>query len=155
MPSVERVLREEIARLSRREVRKLTEVTRRATAQHRHHIAMLNQRISQLERQLARVVKHGANRTPLLDDSGNSANDTKVRFVAKGLRSHRARLGLSATDFGKLVGVSANSVYSWEGGKTVPRREQLVRIAAVRGIGKREANRRLEELARPTPARRR
>jgi transcriptional regulator with XRE-family HTH domain len=54
------------------------------------------------------------------------------------------RLGLSAGDFGKLVGVSANSVYAWESGSTIPRREQLAKIAALRAVGKLEAAKRLE-----------
>ena len=51
---------------------------------------------------------------------------TKVRFVAKGLKSQRDRLGLSAAEFGKLIGVSAQSVYNWEGGQTRPRDEQMI-----------------------------
>jgi DNA-binding transcriptional regulator YiaG len=67
--------------------------------------------------------------------------------VAKGLKSHRARLGLSAADFGKLVGVSGKSVYAWESGSSAPRRAQLARIAAVRALGKREAARHLKARA--------
>jgi transcriptional regulator with XRE-family HTH domain len=42
------------------------------------------------------------------------------------------------------MGVSAQSIYNWETGKAVPRRQQLEAIAALRGIGKREALSRLE-----------
>jgi DNA-binding transcriptional regulator YiaG len=69
-----------------------------------------------------------------------------VRFVAKGLRSQRNRLGLSAGDFGKLVGVSAQSVYNWESESTYPRGEQLSKLAALRGIGKRDAEQRLKQV---------
>jgi hypothetical protein len=41
------------------------------------------------------------------------------------------------------MGVSALTVYNWEAGKSKPRRSQLPRIVAVRGIGKREAMQRL------------
>jgi len=75
-----------------------------------------------------------------------ASSGTKLRFVAKGLQSHRARLGLSAGDFGKLVGASANSVYAWETGRTAPRREQVAKIAAVRMMGKREAARKLKAI---------
>jgi transcriptional regulator with XRE-family HTH domain len=56
-------------------------------------------------------------------------------------------LGLSAKDFGKLIGVSSLTVYNWENGKSKPRRSQLPGIISVRGLGKREAIRRLEALA--------
>ncbi len=70
-----------------------------------------------------------------------------VRFVAKGLRSTRERLGLSQADFGKLVGVSAQSIYNWESEKARPRGAQIAKLAALRGIGKREAAERLNQLA--------
>ena len=59
----------------------------------------------------------------------------------------RARLGLSAADFGRLVSASGQSIYNWEAGKASPRATQQAAIAAVRGIGKREAAKRLEAMA--------
>jgi len=56
------------------------------------------------------------------------------------------RLGLSAADYARLVGVSSLTIYNWEHGKSRPRKEQLAALVAVRGIGKREALRRLELL---------
>lgn len=50
---------------------------------------------------------------------------------------------------GKLVGVNALSIYRWESGKAKPRKSQLPAIAAIREMGKREAARRLDELAGP------
>ena len=69
-----------------------------------------------------------------------------VRFVAKGLKSQRSRLALSAADYGSLVGVSAQSIYNWEQGHASPRPAQLKMIAALRGLGKREAQERLKQL---------
>ena len=69
-----------------------------------------------------------------------------VRFRADGLKSHRAKLGLSAKDYGRLVGVAAITVYQWESGKSKPRKAQVAKLAAVRGMGKREAEKRLELL---------
>jgi DNA-binding transcriptional regulator YiaG len=62
-----------------------------------------------------------------------------LRFPASGLASHRNRLGLSAADFGKLLGVSGQSVYKSETGEVKPHRAQLEAIAAVRKMGRREA----------------
>jgi transcriptional regulator with XRE-family HTH domain len=60
------------------------------------------------------------------------------------LRSLRARLGLSAPQLARLLGVSEQSVYNWETKKATPRKEQLNAIIAMRGIGKREAHARLD-----------
>lgn len=62
------------------------------------------------------------------------------------MANNRKRLGLSAEDFGLLVGATGQSVYSWERGKSKPRPQNLVAIAALRGIGKREVAARLEPL---------
>jgi DNA-binding transcriptional regulator YiaG len=74
-----------------------------------------------------------------------------VRFTATGLRSQRKRLGLSATDYAQLVGVSAQSIYNWEREITRPRKEQIAILAALRGMGKKEAQARLRQLAKQKP----
>lgn len=56
------------------------------------------------------------------------------------------RLGLSAADLGVLLGVSGQTIYNWEGGKSQPRAEQKVAIAGIRALGKRDAVLRLAEL---------
>jgi len=48
---------------------------------------------------------------------------THTRFVPNGIRSHRARLGLSAEDYGRLVGASAQTIYNWERETSTPRAE--------------------------------
>lgn len=152
MPNVGSVLREEITRLSRREVRKQTEHTKKISAQHRHHIAALNRKVIELQRKVAQLTRQVSGpQHSSVSASGNGPTAPKIRFVANGLRSHRNRLGLSAGDFGKLIGVSANSVYAWESGVTTPRREQVAKIAQVRGMGRRAALQRLE--ARATKSR--
>ena len=55
-------------------------------------------------------------------------------FLAKGLRAQRSRIGLSQTDFGKLLGVSAQSIYSWESEKARPRADQIAKLVALRSL---------------------
>jgi len=45
---------------------------------------------------------------------------------------------------GRLVGVSSLTVYSWEHGKSRPRNAQFASLVAVRGLGRREALKKLE-----------
>jgi len=42
------------------------------------------------------------------------------------------------------VGVSEQTVYNWEAGSSKPQAKQLAALVAVRGLGKREAVKRLE-----------
>ena len=78
-------------------------------------------------------------------DSGSK----RARFSAKGLKTSRERLGLSADNYGKLIGVSGLSIYNWEQGKARPRESSIAALMSIRGIGKREAARRLGGLAAP------
>lgn len=141
MPNIGNVLRDEILRLSRKETRSQVEPTRKVSARQRKDIAELKRQVEQLQRQVALLSRRSlaAPATPA------ESTTSKVRFTAKGLRTHRERLGLSAGEFGKLVGVSAQSIYNWELEKARPRAEQLSKVAALRGMGKREAQARLEQ----------
>ena len=143
MPNIGALLKQEITRLSRREVRAQGQATKKASAQHRKHIAALKRQVAKLERQVSLLQRRVLGASPA---APAAASKQKVRFVAKGLKSQRSRLGLSAADYGRLVGVSAQSVYNWEQGHASPRAEQLKIIATLRGIGKREAQARLEQL---------
>jgi len=80
-------------------------------------------------------------------ESATEQSEVKVRFSAQRLAAHRSKLGLSAKDYGMLVGVSSLTIYKWESGNVRPRDGQLQAIAAVRKLGKREAAARLEELS--------
>ena len=62
------------------------------------------------------------------------------------MHANRSRLGLSAIDFGKLLGVSAQTIYNWEQETTRPRGEQLDKLATLRGLGKRTASERLKQM---------
>jgi DNA-binding XRE family transcriptional regulator len=143
MPNIANVMREEITRLSRRASRKDLDAIKKASAQHRRHIAVLKREVAQLARQFV-VLSRKLPAAPAV--TANGSDGKQVRFVAKGLRSHRERLGVSANELAKLVGVSAQSVYNWEHGVTRPREAQLGALAALRSLGKREVRVRLQQL---------
>lgn len=147
MPNIGALLKQEIGRLSRREIRSQVHTTKKASAQHRRDIAALKREVEVLRRQVALLQRQILKRPSPMP--GASAT-RKVRFVAKGLRSQRKRLGVSAEDYGRLVGVSAQSIYNWEQGHTAPRAEQLAALAALRGMTKRVAEARLAQLGRTT-----
>ena len=141
MANLASLLNEQIRRLARRETRAQTQKTRRLTAQHRRDLAALKRQVASLARAIAFLEKQERRRVA----SPPAPQDAKgVRFSARSVKAQRARLGLSAKYFGRLVGVSALTVYSWESGKSRPRKKQLAALAAVRRLGKREARKRLE-----------
>lgn len=142
MPNIAQVLKEEIARLARKEVRAETDSLKKTVSTQRSDIARLKKEIATLQRQVKRSTKN----VPAAPQA-TSQEDTGFRFSAKGLASNRERLGLSAEQYGALVGVTGQSIYKWEAGKARPRASQIPAIAQLRGIGKREAAKRLESLS--------
>jgi DNA-binding transcriptional regulator YiaG len=144
MPNIASMLKQEIARVARRELRRETAALKKASATHRSEIAALKRRTGELERQL----RAGAKGTPRAPTS--AANDEAIpegsRFSAKGFAGHRKRLGLSAGELGLLLGVSSQTIYNWESGKARPHRKFLPTLVALRTVGKRDTLARLEEL---------
>ncbi len=88
----------------------------------------------------------GNGASPQAAQEGDDTSGTALRFSAKGFAKLRQRLGLSAAALGTLLGVTAQSIYKWEDGKSRPRATQLRAIAVVRKMGKREAAARLAEI---------
>jgi DNA-binding XRE family transcriptional regulator len=144
MPNIAAVLKEEIVRLARKEIRRQTNVLRKASAQYRKDIAEMKRRVSHLLRKVIPLEKQVLKNVP---PQVTEVDAQRVRFTAKGLRSQRNRLGLSAADCGKLIGVTDQTIYNWEHETARPRKQQVALVASLRCMGKREALARLEQLA--------
>ncbi len=150
MPNIAAVLKEEIRRLAKREIKAATSTTKQAVVQYRRDIAHLKRELQQQKKRttfLEAQERKRLGQRQVVDDGELDG----VRFSARSVRAQRARLGLSAADYGKLVGVSALTIYSWERGASRPRKPQLAALVAVRGIGKVDARKRLEVLHRRKP----
>ena len=138
-PNVASVLKAEIERISRKEIRKEVESLKKAVNAQRSAISALKRQTQKVELEIRRVGKSlpkpvAASAPLAADDSTKS-----LRFSAKGLAAHRQRLGLSADDCGLLLGASGQSIYNWEAGKAKPRASFLPAIAALRELGKTQA----------------
>ncbi len=140
MPNLIHALRNEITRLAKKEVKGQITPLKAASAKYRREIAELKRVTSGLDKRLAYIEKQERKRAKK-PPSPELAEGT--RFLPKGLKSHRAKLGLSAADYGLLAGVSGKMIYKYERGETKPRRAQVAKLVAVRDLGKREARRRL------------
>ena len=135
MANLTSMLKDEISRISRKEIRGETDKLKKTSAQYRSEIASLKRRTLSLEQQVSRLEKLVSK---LAGEAAPSEPASKPRFTAKGFKSQRDRLDLSAEAAGSLLGVSAQTIYSWEAGKSSPRAAQMERIVALRGLGKRD-----------------
>jgi DNA-binding transcriptional regulator YiaG len=141
MPNIASILKSEISRVARKEVRAEIETLKKTSVSYRSAIADLRRQVGALEKELRRITK-GSER-PAKAEQGEEEAGTKRRFSASRLASHRSKVGISAASYGQLVGVSGQTIYHWEQGKARPRAAQLEQLAAVRGLGAREIAERL------------
>ncbi len=151
MPRLVAVLNDEIRRLARKEIRTQVGATKRAVGQYRREIAALKRQIQRQARTIAFLEAEERKRL-----SGGTVTRKSThphgRFSSKWLTSHRQRLGVSAEEYGKLVGVSGKTIYNWEQGKSKPAQRQLAGVVAVRGLGKRAVLKRIEMVTKRTRA---
>lgn len=142
MANVQTVLKDEIRRIARKEIKAETGSTKQAVAQYRRDIASLKREIQQLRKTVRFLNRQEGKRDGTSEPAGELAEN--VRFSPRSVRAQRTRIGFSAANYAKLVGVSSLTVYNWEHGKNRPKGTQLAKLVALRGIGKREALAKLE-----------
>lgn len=127
-------LKAEISRIAKKEVRAETKQLKKASAQYRSDIAALKRHIAALEATVKKLSKGHPKAALEVKEPA-----TALRFRADGFATLRKKFAMSAEQMGKLIGVSAQSVYHWEAGKSRPRASQLPAISAARKLTKKEA----------------
>src|SRR5512137_2498540 len=106
MANIASLLKSEISRVARKEVRAETAALKKAVSSYRSEIAALKRRAQALESDLRRLSKAAGKAAGQAAASDDDAPLRAQRFSAKGLASQRKRLGLSAHECGLLVGAS-------------------------------------------------
>jgi DNA-binding transcriptional regulator YiaG len=144
MPNIAVIFRQEIIRLARKEIRRETQILRKASAQYRRLIAELKRETKKLQSDVLRFALK-ASSAPKVPE----ADSGRVRFSARSVIAQRKRLGRSAADYGKLVGVTAQTIFNWEHGTSRPRQAQINALGSVRNLSKKEALAQLEQLNAP------
>jgi len=149
MPNLSQILKAEIARISRKETKASVKPLKSAGFILKRTVASLKKRIAALESENKRL-------TSLVNDLYEKnaeaqiaeVKDNKVRISSRTVKALRKKLGLSQDGFATLLGVSGQSVYVMEhrGGRLRLRTQTVVKFLSLRGIGKREAARKLEEI---------
>jgi DNA-binding transcriptional regulator YiaG len=137
MPNIATVLKNEISRIARREIKADTEGLKKQSSKYRSEIAALKRQILDLQKSFRGLAADSRSTTVKVarEEVGKSA----LRFRSKGFAAHRQRLGLSAAQAGALLGVSGQTIYHWEAGKAKPRASQMPRIDALRKLTKKRA----------------
>jgi DNA-binding transcriptional regulator YiaG len=148
MSNIVKVLKAEIARISRKEARSATQGIGKSNTWLRKMVADLKKRMLSLEKEnkrLAVTLKKYYVESPQKLDQEESK---KARFTSRGIHSLRNRLRLSQADFGKLLGTTSHAVYLWEkkAGVLSLRDKTKAAILSIRGLRAKEAREKLAEL---------
>jgi DNA-binding transcriptional regulator YiaG len=146
MPNIAAVLKAEISRVARKEIKSETEQLKKAMSSARSEISALKKELREVSRLLKATQRQGTAAARNTSKVVQPSDGRQLRFSPARLAGQRQKLGLSVANMAKLLGVSSVSLYKWESGQSRPRRAQLEAIAAVRGVGKREAQARLDML---------
>lgn len=143
MSNIATVLKAEISRIARKEIRAETQSLKTQSTHYRSHIAALKRQLADLEKVVRKQSRCNEDASTTIERSApmerHGVTRNGLRFRAEGFATHRRRLGLSASQAGALLGVSGQTIYHWEAGKARPRPSQLPRIDALRKLTKKGA----------------
>jgi DNA-binding transcriptional regulator YiaG len=147
MPNFVQSLKAEIVRLSRKEVKTAVKSLRSSNVNLKKSVALLKKKTALLEaenRRLSAFFKKTQASQPQISPEGKE----KVRFTSKSILKLRTKRGLSQESFAKLLGVSSQNVYAMEHkqGRLKLRAKTLLNLLPLRGMGKREAKKRIDEM---------
>jgi DNA-binding XRE family transcriptional regulator len=148
MSTIADALKQEIARVARKELKGEIAAVRKLTSAHRSEIAALKREVKALTSAVKGLQK--GSRRPIAASSSEpkvtaaKRSGAPFEFNAEQLAAHRAELGLTQAQMARLIGASSLSVYKWESGKVQPRAAQKEQIAAALKLGKRAVKARLQ-----------
>jgi DNA-binding transcriptional regulator YiaG len=148
MGKLEGIMKDEIIRLAKREMRMKFFPLRRdvrslkITASQLHKSVLGLQRVvSQQERQMG----------PKAVPEVTPEDMKKARFSPRLIKSLRKHLGVSQREMAKLAGVTVGAVFQWEKGKFEPKDDKKKVLVGLRSLGRREAKQLLAEKKEESP----
>ena len=148
MGKIESMIKSEIQRLARREIRSTFRPLKREVRGMRLKLSGLAKGFSSLDRIAKEQTKSASERFKL----EALPEEIKIsRFSPTRIRSLRQKKGLSQKDLAMLVGVSLGTVVLWEKGKITPKAERKGVLIALRKIGKRDIQKILKEKKEAMP----
>jgi len=147
MSNVVKVLKTEIARISKREAKSATQGIGKSNTWLRKTVADLKKRVLLLEKENKRLVASMKKYQGAQPEKVDQEEGKKTRFTSKGIHSLRRKLRLSQADFGKLLGTTSHAVYLWEkkDGALNLRDKTKAAILSIRGLSAKQAREKLAE----------
>jgi DNA-binding transcriptional regulator YiaG len=143
MGKVEGIIKSEILRLAKREIRKISVPLGRDVRSLKSVVSQIRRTVMVLERLTTEQQKELSKRKVPLEAT---PEEIKIsRFSPRLIRSLRKRIGVTQKELATLCGVTVGAIHQWESGMFKPRGEKKGVIVALRKLGRREVRKLLEE----------
>jgi DNA-binding transcriptional regulator YiaG len=114
MSNVEKILKAEIARISKREAKNATQGIGKSNVWLKKTVADLRKRVRILEKENKHLVTAMKKYQMARPEKADTEEGKKAGYSSRGIRALRKKLRLSQADFGKLLGTTPGSVHLWE-----------------------------------------
>jgi DNA-binding transcriptional regulator YiaG len=143
MGKVEAIIKSEIVRLAKREIRKITSPLGRDVRALKGFVSQLRKTVSELQRFAALQKKELEKKEIPLQ--ANPEEVKMSRFSPRLIRSLRRRLGITQKELAVLTGVTVGAIHQWESGIFKPTMKKKEVIVALRKLRRREVRKLIEE----------
>jgi DNA-binding transcriptional regulator YiaG len=142
MAKIESIIKSEIQRLAKHEVRSVFLPLRREVWGLKLKLSNLIKNFTVLDR-FAKEISKAKSTEPKLEASPEEVKAS--RLTPERISGLRKKLGISQRELGILTGASLGTVASWEKGKFRPKGEKKAALVALRKIRKRDVRKMLSE----------
>ena len=161
MGKVEGIIKAEIVRLAKREVRKISVPLGRDVRSLKSAVSQLRKAVLTLQRIAAQQQKALEKGEMPLEAAPEEVKMS--RFSPRLIRSLRGHMGINQKELAILTGVTVGAVHLWECGQFKPSEKKKAVMVALRKLGRREVRKLVEkksagkvkQTVRPSPSRRR
>jgi DNA-binding transcriptional regulator YiaG len=153
MGKVEGIIKSEIARLAKREVRKVSVPLGRDVRSLKSVVSQLRRTVLGLQRITTSQQKELEKGKMVLEASPEEVKES--RFSPRLIRSLRRHLGLTQKEMAVLTSVTVGAVHLWESGQFKPSIKKKAVMVALRKLGRREVRKLLEGKGAQKPEKKR
>jgi DNA-binding transcriptional regulator YiaG len=143
MGKLEGMIKSEIVRLAKREMRKISVPLGKDVRSLKSTVSQLRRTVLALERFAAQRQKELAKEKVPLEAAPEEVEIS--RFSPRLIRSLRKHLGITQKELAILTGVTVGAVHQWESGMFKPGEKKKGMLVALRKLGRRDVRKLIEE----------
>ena len=149
MGKVEGIIKSEIARLAKKEVRKVSVPLGRDVRSLKGVVSQLRRTVLGLQRITASQQKELGKGKMVLEAPPEEVKES--RFSPRLIRSLRRHLGITQKELAVLAGVTVGAVHLWESGQFKPSMKKKSAMVALRKLGRREVRKLFQDKVTQKP----